>query len=271
LTYLRVKNWEKFQHYHQRDAKWIKLYTGLLEDYEFLQLEPLQRHDLIMIWLLAQRLGNKIPNDPAYIASKIGSKRRPAINLFIQRGFLILNSDASNLLAPPPPPPASPEERRGEEKRGEIQQCDSANAEGVVVKVPSADDLGRIWNENRGAMRRVALPLNGDRKRKAKARLAETPDLDRWRAAIARAAKSKFCRGLVTPAEEGRKPWIGNFEWLIRPNTLDRIEEGVYDSQPQSPRLVPQAAPVLTDEERKFIEETGTDEQRKRLAQAPPA
>ena len=257
MAYLRVKNWEKFQHYHRRDAPWIKFYTGLLDDYDFGRLPTESKAELMLIWLLAQRTDNKIKNDPVWVQARIGTSKKPNLQILIDAGFVLLEDHAST------PMLALGEERRGEEIRTPLTP-----QRGEEV---TAEDLARVWNENRGAMRKVALPLNADRKRKAKARLSETPDLERWKLAIIRAAKSKFCRGLVPAAEEGRKPWIGNFEWLLRPNSLDRIEEGVYDSQPQSPRLVPQAAPVLTDEERKFIEETGTDEQRKRMAQASPS
>ena len=36
--YLRVRNFEQFQHYKERNPIWIKLYCSLLDDYEFAQL-----------------------------------------------------------------------------------------------------------------------------------------------------------------------------------------------------------------------------------------
>src|SRR5690606_19747530 len=33
--YLTVKNFERFQHYKDRNPPWIKLYNDLLDDYEF--------------------------------------------------------------------------------------------------------------------------------------------------------------------------------------------------------------------------------------------
>ena len=53
MNYLRVKNWEKFQHYKDRTPPWIKLYRDLLNDYEFSCLQDASKAHLMLIWLLA--------------------------------------------------------------------------------------------------------------------------------------------------------------------------------------------------------------------------
>lgn len=87
--YLRVKNWEKFQHYHNRPNApyWIKMYPDLLMDFEFLKLKESDRYKLMAIWLLASKLRNKIPNDGPYVAKVIGSSK---VNLavLVELGFL---------------------------------------------------------------------------------------------------------------------------------------------------------------------------------------
>ncbi len=49
----RVKNWEKFQHYHDRKPTWIKLYRELLDDHEWHKLDGDSSKVLAMCWLVA--------------------------------------------------------------------------------------------------------------------------------------------------------------------------------------------------------------------------
>ena len=47
--YFTVKNFEQFQHYKDRNPPWIKLWTKLLDDYEFNELSKENQRDLMMI------------------------------------------------------------------------------------------------------------------------------------------------------------------------------------------------------------------------------
>jgi len=46
-----VPNWDKFQHYTDRDPVWIKVYTELNSRDDFLELTPSGRGLLLTIWL----------------------------------------------------------------------------------------------------------------------------------------------------------------------------------------------------------------------------
>lgn len=50
---LRVKGWDKFQHFKDRRPPWIKLYRDLLDDIEWHELEPAASKALVMLWLIA--------------------------------------------------------------------------------------------------------------------------------------------------------------------------------------------------------------------------
>lgn len=50
---MKIKNWKEFQHYKDRDPKWIKLYTKLLNDDEWFSLDTKHAKVLVMLWLLA--------------------------------------------------------------------------------------------------------------------------------------------------------------------------------------------------------------------------
>jgi hypothetical protein len=89
MKYLQVKNWERFQHYKNKDnpPPWIKLYNELLTNYEFLELSEIDRYKVMAIWLLASKTRNKIPNDAAYVARCIGVKKVDLDSL-VSRGWL---------------------------------------------------------------------------------------------------------------------------------------------------------------------------------------
>jgi hypothetical protein len=47
-----VRNWERFQHYHDRpQPQWVKVYTSLLHDPKFLELSMGARGLLVTIWM----------------------------------------------------------------------------------------------------------------------------------------------------------------------------------------------------------------------------
>ena len=99
--YLRVRNWEKFQHYHNRPNPplWIKSYPALLDDYTFRQMSELDRGRLMCIWLLAGRLRNRIPYDAKYIAQVIGA-RTVNLSLYVGLGWLEVVDEQGQLLDP---------------------------------------------------------------------------------------------------------------------------------------------------------------------------
>lgn len=50
---MQVKDWQKFQHFHNRKPPWIKLYRDILDDPEWHGLDGLSAKVLVMVWLLA--------------------------------------------------------------------------------------------------------------------------------------------------------------------------------------------------------------------------
>ena len=50
---LRVKGWQKFQHYKDRRPPWIKLSRELLDNRKWFKLSDASRSLAIMLWLIA--------------------------------------------------------------------------------------------------------------------------------------------------------------------------------------------------------------------------
>jgi len=97
---LRVRNWERFQHYHKRNPPWIRLYNEILDNYEFSRLQDASKWHAVGIWLLASRFDNRIPDDPKWIATRINATTVVDLDSLISAGFLESYDDASNTLAP---------------------------------------------------------------------------------------------------------------------------------------------------------------------------
>lgn len=93
---LRVKNWETFQHYKNRNPPWIKLHRSLLTDYEFACLQDASKLHLVLIWLLASQTNNEIPADARYLQRMLHLDQEPNLNELIKHGFL---EPASGMLA----------------------------------------------------------------------------------------------------------------------------------------------------------------------------
>lgn len=115
----------------------------------------------------------------------------------------------------------------------------------------SAEELVKCWNAERGPMKECR-GLDPKRSAAANSRLRQFPDLERWRAAIRRAAGSAFCTGQIEPTP-GHKRFFGHFDWLVQPNTLLKIEEGMYDNDVETaPRRSP--AEIRAEADRRFAQ-----------------
>jgi hypothetical protein len=87
-TYVRVRNWTKFQHYKHRDPPWIKLHSSLFEDEAFAALPDTSKAHLMGIWLLASRLNNRIPASAAFITKRINATTPVDLKALMDAGFL---------------------------------------------------------------------------------------------------------------------------------------------------------------------------------------
>lgn len=85
---LRVRNFEKFQHYKHRSPPWIKLHRGVLHDYAFTRLQDASKAHAILLWLLASTCDNEIPDDAEWIARQIHSTSEVNVEELLSAGFL---------------------------------------------------------------------------------------------------------------------------------------------------------------------------------------
>jgi len=59
---VKIKNWQKFQHFKDRRPPWIKLYRDLLDDPDWHDLDGDDAKGLVMLWLIASENGGGLPS-----------------------------------------------------------------------------------------------------------------------------------------------------------------------------------------------------------------
>lgn len=66
-----VPNWDRFQHYSDRDPVWVKTYTALLHDEDYLRLSGHARSVLHGLWLAYASSNGQLPLDARSISSRL--------------------------------------------------------------------------------------------------------------------------------------------------------------------------------------------------------
>jgi hypothetical protein len=99
--HFRIRNWERFQHYKQRNPPWIRLHRTLLRDHTFTKLTEGEQWSLVRLWLLASESDNSLAYDEKWVRRAIGASRRVPLEKYLAMGFIELEreQDASNVLA----------------------------------------------------------------------------------------------------------------------------------------------------------------------------
>lgn len=185
-AYLRVVNWEIYQHYKDRTPPWIKLHNSLLEDPGIAALPDATKAHLFGLWLLASRLNNRIPADPAFIAKRINATDTVDLKAMMLMGFLESHPDsdesASKALAT-----CTAEKRREEESREETPLPPTGVGESDLVR-----QVFQRWQEVMGHADAKLLPK---RRRCIQARLREGYTVAQLCEAIAGCKASPFHMG----------------------------------------------------------------------------
>jgi len=62
VSNMRIKNWNKFQHFKDRRPPWVKLYRDILDDVEWFELDATSSKALVMFWLIASEYDGELPD-----------------------------------------------------------------------------------------------------------------------------------------------------------------------------------------------------------------
>jgi len=128
--FVRIVNWEKFQHYKDRNPPWVKLHRELLTSQTWVSLDDAGRVLAIACMLLAAATDNKIPADPSYIRRVAYLNQLPDLSALLATGFVesIDSGAASTVLANasalhPNARPETETEEETEEKSACVPVC----------------------------------------------------------------------------------------------------------------------------------------------------
>lgn len=140
---LKVRNWEKFQHYKDRDPPWIKLHFTLLSSEDWVSLDDASRVLAIACMLVASRNKGSVPNNPAYMKRVAYLNALPDFRPLISCGFFEKPlADASAAQAD-----ARPEERQSREDSLSETSSDAKPKKGARKKRDYPPDFEAIWRE----------------------------------------------------------------------------------------------------------------------------
>ena len=106
--FLRICQWEKYQHYRDRNPPWIKLHQELVTSITWTLADNASRVLAIALMMLAAKTGNNIPADPEYVKRVTYLHEVPDFSQLLHLGFIEIvpsklkktrKVNASNMLA----------------------------------------------------------------------------------------------------------------------------------------------------------------------------
>lgn len=88
---MKIRDWDKFQHYKDRIPPWIKLHTDLLNSPDWHYLSPAAAKTLIEIWLLSSEYGGCLPEmvEVSFRLRQPADSLNSAIKELIDAGFIV--------------------------------------------------------------------------------------------------------------------------------------------------------------------------------------
>jgi hypothetical protein len=137
-----VKNWKDHQHYKNRRPPWIKLHRTLLDDCDYLRLQPASRALAPLMWLLASEgINGVVEGEAAELAFRLRlteSEVQDGLNGLLSIGYIARYQDASAMLAPckRETRPETETEKRQSESESEIH---SPTVKEAFVSIPQPE------------------------------------------------------------------------------------------------------------------------------------
>lgn len=143
MTYIQIPNWSDFQHAdvtkRGRAPVWIRNYTRLLSNDDYLSLTPTQRATLHGIWLEHARSGGKVPENTSKLSRRLGLRvTKRTLEALERKGFIVICQDNGLTLS-------RLEERRGEKTRAvqveETGEPSETNGPGAIDFINLLKDM----------------------------------------------------------------------------------------------------------------------------------
>lgn len=99
MTFVRIREWSKYQHYKHRNPPWIKLHRELLTSSSWACADDASRVLAIACMLLAAATGNKIPLEGGYIKRVAYLNSEPDFSFLLSMQFVEFIDENGLMLA----------------------------------------------------------------------------------------------------------------------------------------------------------------------------
>lgn len=135
-AFIRIVNWDRLQHYKDRNPPWIKLHRDLLTSETWVSSTNDDRVLAIAIMMLAAATGNRVPANPRYIQRIAYLEKEPDLSALVALKFIEILEET--------PPASKPlaSARPETETEGETDTLEPSGSNGAVApRTPSAIDL----------------------------------------------------------------------------------------------------------------------------------
>jgi hypothetical protein len=150
LGWITIPNWDDFQHYKNREPSWIKVYTRLLDDDDYLNLTETQRCALHSIWMAFAKANGKLAADTRKLSNRFAMRvTKPTLIALVDAGFICVSASrplagryqsASTTLASRAPAPSQEEEAETEEQQQQIVSSIGVGSRDVTDRTDSDSD-----------------------------------------------------------------------------------------------------------------------------------
>ena len=214
----RVKNWEQFQHYKDRNPPWIKLHFALLASEDWVTLDDASKLLAVVCMLVASRNDGCVPANPAYLRRVAYLDQTPDLTPLIECGFLeelkaedsAPQAGASTLQAS-----ARPETEESRD-RGETEADTEPNGSGAGAPVVPLDVRTVLFREGLETMKGMTGKPEG----------ACRSLLGQW-LKLAGDDASRVLKLLREARSDNRAELVSWMEASLRHNDEDRVYRGV--------------------------------------------
>jgi len=86
-----IPNWDKFQHYKDRNPTWIKVHVELVDKPEWRELPDRRKGILVSLWLLYAASNGRVPASPSYLNRAFGFKTEWEVRRGRERGEAVVS------------------------------------------------------------------------------------------------------------------------------------------------------------------------------------
>lgn len=238
---LRIKDWNKFQHFKDRRPPWIKLYRDLLDDIEWHDLEPKSAKALVMIWLIASENNGELPK-LRDLAFRLRITQTELEHIVSTLSHWLDQDDiktiSSGYQVDAPETETETETEMNMAKTGDAvlsPQSQPADANGVQTSLLASEcphrDIVALYHEILPSACQVRdwTPARSIALRTRWREDAKRQNLDWWRRFFTYVSESDFLMGRTS--SPGRKPFLLDIDWLLKSANFVKVREGKYHEQ----------------------------------------